>query len=104
MKKRDNFGIYGAWILVFCGQLIQTSFYPGVLVTRTGEREIGSVSGRVGIYTIARLKYRVITYKIEDYRFAALVPGSLLPQPHWTGSEKSDPGNEVSIAISKLKT
>ena len=31
----------------FCGQLIQTSFYPGVLVTRTGEREIGSVSGRL---------------------------------------------------------
>ena len=31
----------------FCGQLIQTYFYPGVLVTRTGEREIGSVPGRL---------------------------------------------------------
>ena len=36
----------------FCGQLIQTSFYPGILVSRTGEREIGSVSGRVGIYAV----------------------------------------------------
>ena len=40
-----NFGTYEAEILVFCGQLIQTSFYPGVLVTHTGEWVIGSVSG-----------------------------------------------------------
>ena len=33
--------------LSFCGQLIKTSSYPGVLVTRTGEQEIGSVSGRL---------------------------------------------------------
>ena len=40
-----NFGTYEAEILVFCGQLIQTSFYPGVLVTHMGEWVIGSVSG-----------------------------------------------------------
>ena len=40
-------------ILVFCGQLIQTSFYAGVLVTHTGEQKIGSVSGRIGIYATA---------------------------------------------------
>ena len=33
--------------LSFCGQLIQTFFYLGVLVTCAGEREIGSVSGRL---------------------------------------------------------
>ena len=33
--------------LSFCQQLTQTSFYPVVLVTLTGEREICSVSGRL---------------------------------------------------------
>ena len=34
----------------FCGQLIQTSFYPRVLVTRAGERETPGQFWRVGIY------------------------------------------------------
>lgn len=51
-----NFGTDGAQILVFCQQLIQTSFYPVVLVTRTGEREIGSVSGRLPD-TLGELEY-----------------------------------------------
>ena len=33
-----------------CGVKVQSRFHPGDLVTRTGEREIRSVSGRVGMY------------------------------------------------------
>ena len=29
---------------------VQSRFYPGDLMTRTGDREIRSVSGRVGMY------------------------------------------------------
>ena len=38
---------WNIWSLVFCGQLIQTSFYPGILVICTGGPEIGSVSRRL---------------------------------------------------------
>ena len=34
---------------------VQSRFYPGDLMTRTGDREIRSVSGRVGKYALAVL-------------------------------------------------
>ena len=52
-------------ILVFCWQLIQTSFHPGVLVTRTGEREIGFVPGRAGIY--GKRRYRSLPEDMKPY-------------------------------------
>ena len=39
-----------AYISNYSTEKIKRSFYPGDLVTRTGEREIGAVSGRVGMY------------------------------------------------------
>ena len=37
-------------MLAYSGAKVQSRFYPGDLVTCTGDREIRSVSGRVGIY------------------------------------------------------
>ena len=51
IQEAGDFGILEHMKLkyyIFCGQLIQTSFYPGVLVTHTGEWEIGSASGWLG--------------------------------------------------------
>ena len=36
----------------YSGAKVQSRFYLGDLVTRTGDREIGPVSGRVGMYVI----------------------------------------------------
>ena len=45
-----NQGTSGDRTLAYSGPKVQSRFYPGDLVTRTGDREIRSVSGRGGIY------------------------------------------------------
>ena len=37
-------------MLAYSGAKVQSRFYPGDLVTRTGDREIRSVSGRLPDY------------------------------------------------------
>ena len=37
-------------MLAYSDAKVQSRFYPGDLVTRTGDRESRSVSGRVGVY------------------------------------------------------
>ena len=44
-------------MLAYCGAKVQTCFYPGDLVTCTGDREIRSVSGRLGMYVNGRILF-----------------------------------------------
>ena len=43
-------GTFGDRTLAYSGAKAQSRFYPGDLVTRTGDREIHSVSGRLPDY------------------------------------------------------
>ena len=51
-KKRNCFGkgTFGDRTLAYSGAKVQSRFYPGDLVTHTGDREIHSVSGRLPDY------------------------------------------------------
>ena len=51
-KNRNCFnqGTFGDRTLAYSGPKVQSRFYPGDLVTRTGDREIPGLSGRGGIY------------------------------------------------------
>ena len=44
-----SFGKFGDGTFAYSGARIQNRFYPGDCVTSTGDREIRSVSGRVGM-------------------------------------------------------
>ena len=52
LKNRNCFGkcTLGDRTLAYSGAKVQSRFYPGDLVTRTGDREIRSVSGRLPDY------------------------------------------------------
>ena len=45
-----SFGKFGDGTFAYSGARIQSRFYPGDCVTRTGDREIRSVSGRLPDY------------------------------------------------------
>ena len=45
--KKSNFFNLGIQFELPMGQRLQSRFYPGDLMTRTGDREIRSVSGRL---------------------------------------------------------
>ena len=47
-----EYGTFGDRTLAYSGVKVQIRFYAGDLVTRTGDREIRFVSGRVGMYGI----------------------------------------------------
>ena len=51
-KNRNCFGkcTFGDRLLAYSGAKVQSRFYPGNLVTRAGDREIRSVSGRLPDY------------------------------------------------------
>ena len=49
-KNCFNQGTFGDRTLAYSGAKVQSRFYPGDLITRKGDREICSVSGRVGMY------------------------------------------------------
>ena len=55
----------GTGRFAYSGARIQSRFYPGDCVTRTGDREIRSVSGRVGMnefYFISALRQVKVVY------------------------------------------
>ena len=48
-RKCFDLGKFGDRTFAYSGTKVQSPFYPGDLVIRTGDREICSVSGRVGM-------------------------------------------------------
>ena len=51
--KKPKLCTFGDRTLAYSVAKVQSCFYPGDLVTRTGDWEIRSISGRVGMYVIS---------------------------------------------------
>ena len=70
LKKKNEIVLisvpFGDRTLVYSGAKVQSRFYPGDLVTRTGDREIRSVFGRLTDYpgelACVRTKHEISQY------------------------------------------